>query len=251
MVTLKETTYIEERLGFFINKRQSVQNKYDRLEKSISADVPYLSEDRQSLSDCGRELSFYNDVIKMLEDSLVKGHSKHIRTKPPAEGNEQRRARLAELLDGYYEESGIGCVHYFTEDESDMLASYLSSHGVIPLPIQRDISENVTEKQVESFSSVIEKSPWVVSQDSTGCHINSKELAEYYLKQGYIKQSYGENVTLEHPVDEFICSDCGYVARECHRYVIDEDTGDESFYEFEFRYCPRCGMKVLKGNNKA
>ena len=37
---------------------------------------------------------------------------------------------LVAILDGYYEESGIGVVHYFTDEESEMLADYLISKNV-------------------------------------------------------------------------------------------------------------------------
>lgn len=50
-----------------------------------------------------------------------------------------------------------------------------------------------------------------------------------------------------HPSDEFICSNCGLILRENCRYEIDEDAdGDESCYEFEIKYCPRCGRKIIE-----
>lgn len=56
-----------------------------------------------------------------------------------------------------------------------------------------------------------------------------------------------KNVSDCHPVDEFICSNCNLIMRDCCRYEIDEDAdGDESCFEFAFRYCPRCGAKVIK-----
>lgn len=55
-----------------------------------------------------------------------------------------------------------------------------------------------------------------------------------------------ENISDYHPVDEFICSKCGLIMRELQRYEIDEDTDDENCYEFEFKYCPRCGRKVIE-----
>lgn len=70
-MTIKETSYKDERLGFFADQRKLVQKRYDRLEKAIKPDEPYMSERRQFLSDCGRELSFYNDVIEMLENDVV------------------------------------------------------------------------------------------------------------------------------------------------------------------------------------
>lgn len=71
MVTMNMISYEDERLGFFVDQRRVAQKRYDRLEKQIKPDEPYLSERRQLLSDCGRELSFYNDVIEMLENGVV------------------------------------------------------------------------------------------------------------------------------------------------------------------------------------
>ncbi len=71
MVEIRETSYNDERLGFFADQRKLVQKRYDRLEKQIKPDEPYLSERRQFLADCGRELSFYNDVIEMLENDVA------------------------------------------------------------------------------------------------------------------------------------------------------------------------------------
>ena len=60
-----------------------------------------------------------------------------------------------------------------------------------------------------------------------------------------VEVRHGKNITQKHPVDEFICSECGFITRECCRYKIDEDAdGDESMLEFEFRYCPCCGAKM-------
>ena len=71
MVTINEISYKDERLGFFADQRKLVQKRYDRLEKQIKPDEPYTSERREFLSDLGRELSFYNDVVEMLEHGVV------------------------------------------------------------------------------------------------------------------------------------------------------------------------------------
>lgn len=56
---------------------------------------------------------------------------------------------------------------------------------------------------------------------------------------------HGKSISKMHYSDEFICSECGLIMRECCRYEIDEDAdGDESCYGFEFKYCPRCGAKM-------
>jgi hypothetical protein len=49
-----------------------------------------------------------------------------------------------------------------------------------------------------------------------------------------------------HYSDEFICSHCGLITRENCRYEIDEENGDETCYEFEIKYCPRCGRKIIE-----
>lgn len=68
--------------------------------------------------------------------------------------------------------------------------------------------------------------------------------------EGYRKQSEGENISQMHPSDEFICEKCGIIIRDCFRYEIDEDEGDEICYEFPYRFCPRCGMKVKGDEGK-
>ena len=65
------------------------------------------------------------------------------------------------------------------------------------------------------------------------------------IEQGrMVEVRHGENITEMHPVDEFICSECGLIVRECCRYEIDQDDGDEICYEFVYKYCPRCGAKM-------
>lgn len=50
---------------------------------------------------------------------------------------------------------------------------------------------------------------------------------------------HGKNVTTEHPVDEFICSECGIVFKDFSEYIPEEDV----YREFYFKYCPNCGAK--------
>lgn len=78
------------------------------------------------------------------------------------------------------------------------------------------------------------------------CSYNTAEATALY-NAGYRKQREGENISQMHPSDEFICEKCGLIIRECCRYEIDEDDGDEICYEFPYRFCPRCGMKVKGG----
>ena len=71
MVTINVISYEDERLGFFVDQRRAAQKKYERLEKQLKLDSGYLSAEVEALSDCGRKLSFYNDVIEMLENDVV------------------------------------------------------------------------------------------------------------------------------------------------------------------------------------
>ena len=67
MTKIEVITYEEERLNYFLEQRNRMQNRYERWAKIIDKqDLPYLSEDLQMLSELGRELSFYNDVIDLL-----------------------------------------------------------------------------------------------------------------------------------------------------------------------------------------
>lgn len=54
-----------------------------------------------------------------------------------------------------------------------------------------------------------------------------------------------KNITKCHPVDEFICSECGLILQDYCKKRLDED-GDEYFFEFEIKYCPCCGAKVVE-----
>lgn len=48
---------------------------------------------------------------------------------------------------------------------------------------------------------------------------------------------HGRNVTNMHPVDEFICSECGLILRDLTETRIDEENEDECYFEFECRDC--------------
>ena len=53
---------------------------------------------------------------------------------------------------------------------------------------------------------------------------------------------HGKNVTTEHPVDEFICSECGIIFKDFSEYIPEEDI----YREFIFKSCPNCGAKMDK-----
>ena len=98
--------------------------------------------------------------------------------------------------------------------------------------------EQIEKQAIEEMAKVIAK-----ADDSC----RAQTIAKALVNADYRKQSEGENITANHPVDEFICSKCGLIMRDCCRYEIDEDDGDEYCFEFAFRFCPRCGEKMKGG----
>ena len=46
--------------------------------------------------------------------------------------------------------------------------------------------------------------------------------------------------------DQFVCSNCGIELQDWHRVERDEDDGDVTYHEYEFKYCPNCGAKIDK-----
>lgn len=48
--------------------------------------------------------------------------------------------------------------------------------------------------------------------------------------------------------DQFICSECGIELQDWARIERDEDTGEVTHHEYEFKYCPNCGAKVRGGS---
>lgn len=43
----------------------------------------------------------------------------------------------------------------------------------------------------------------------------------------------------------FICEKCGIRLEDCVKTVYDEDAEDTTFYEYEFKFCPECGRKIV------
>lgn len=61
---------------------------------------------------------------------------------------------------------------------------------------------------------------------------------------GLCEQKTCKNMTEKNPVDEFICSECGFHYEDVSETREDED-GEYSYkVEFVTKYCPNCGAKV-------
>lgn len=60
----------------------------------------------------------------------------------------------------------------------------------------------------------------------------------------YIESETCKNLTEKNHVSEFICSNCGFMMDEFYRKEVDDGVPD--YYEFEIKYCPNCGAKVVE-----
>lgn len=49
--------------------------------------------------------------------------------------------------------------------------------------------------------------------------------------------------------DAFICSNCGVYLENWSEVIFDDD-GEKMLQEFEFKFCPNCGKKIVKENKK-
>ena len=61
---------------------------------------------------------------------------------------------------------------------------------------------------------------------------------------------HGKNVTQINPVDEFICSDCGFRCGDYSEIIYVEDGDYEYSRECVFNYCPNCGAKMDLGDGE-
>ena len=65
---LKVITYEESRLEFFKKELKMAQNKLERIRRTCNRNESPLSDKSLMLSDAGEEVSYYEEVVKMLED---------------------------------------------------------------------------------------------------------------------------------------------------------------------------------------
>ena len=59
-----------------------------------------------------------------------------------------------------------------------------------------------------------------------------------------VEVKHGRNITEMNPVDEFVCSECGFMLCDFTEIRIDEDTHYNSYHECYIKYCPNCGAKM-------
>lgn len=73
---IKVITYEESRLEFFKKELKMAQNKLERIRRTCNRNESPLSEKSLMLDDAGAEVSYYKDIVKMLEDNVKNNHKK-------------------------------------------------------------------------------------------------------------------------------------------------------------------------------
>ena len=46
--------------------------------------------------------------------------------------------------------------------------------------------------------------------------------------------------------DAFVCEKCGIHLEDWSKIEVDEDAEDVSVLEYEFKFCPNCGRRVIE-----
>lgn len=83
-----------------------------------------------------------------------------------------------------------------------------------------------------------------------GCNKETDPRSKFYDDcplPDVVEVKHGRNITEMHPVDEFVCSECGFMLCDFTEIRIDEDTHYNSYHECYIKYCPNCGAKMDGG----
>jgi phage FluMu protein Com len=84
-IEIEVITYEQDRLNYFTDLMEKAQKSYDRLYKKYK-DSPYLFDGTTFLSDAGKELSFYKDVVEMLKQGYRKQSEGEWKERPDLRG---------------------------------------------------------------------------------------------------------------------------------------------------------------------
>lgn len=109
---------------------------------------------------------------------------------------------------------------------------------------KNDFAINLYCKANDNFANL-----WYSDYGKTWLAYRNKEEAECKGELVGNKELTCQNITTNHPVDEFICSNCNFKMENFAEVEVDEDDGEIMYQAFEFKYCPNCGAKVAEGTN--
>ncbi len=91
---------------------------------------------------------------------------------------------------------------------------------------------------------------WLHNMAVSPTLIAAIENKERFPTADVVEVVHGHNATSMHPVDEFLCSVCGFCCADYSETKYDEDGDYEYSCECEFDYCPKCGAKMDGENNE-
>jgi predicted RNA-binding Zn-ribbon protein involved in translation (DUF1610 family) len=61
-----------------------------------------------------------------------------------------------------------------------------------------------------------------------------------------MKENETRNISNFNPADGFICKKCGIRLEDWCQLEEDPDDGEISCHEYEFKFCPNCGRKIIE-----
>lgn len=110
----------------------------------------------------------------------------------------------------------------------------------------KDIDGYVTKDDLYRLISHIKRNPDDVVDDKT-CHTIVNAISNMPASG---VQPIVDTKNMATVSDEFICKKCGLYLKDYIKVVLDEDNDgyiDEQHYDYEPKFCPECGAKVMDG----
>lgn len=103
------------------------------------------------------------------------------------------------------------------------------------------IKEHCKTKENCSYCSLchIDKNCWHIANNGS-----DKEAEEIYNILTYGKADVTRNIA--EVSDTFICEKCGLLIKKCTECSYNHDAGYTWYHEYEFKFCPECGRKIVE-----
>lgn len=98
-----------------------------------------------------------------------------------------------------------------------------------------------------TLDEAIQHAEEVAMSGCTECHKEHGQLAEWLKDYREMKVHGTTNISDVAYCDKFVCEKCGIVLEDWVKSVYDEDAEDTTHCEYEFKFCPNCGRKIVEG----
>ena len=99
-----------------------------------------------------------------------------------------------------------------------------------------------------TLDEAIQHAEEVAMSGCTECHNEHGQLAEWLKDYKEMKLCDTEAVTrnLSAVSDRFFCEKCRIYLENWMKCLYYEDTEDTKYQEYEFKFCPECGRRVME-----